>query len=434
MKYMQITLNRVTLLAFFLISFSAFSQIKEGDVLNGVAAAVGKQVITIAEVKAEVIAYKQMDTEHKFTDDELYDKVLDNLINQNLMITKALEDSISVSDEELDNAWENALSNLTRRYGSEQRIEDVYGKSLSRLKFEYSDQIRKNLLVQKLQQKEFMDVKASPSDVDSFFKQYKDSLDTIPQRIEIYHIVKNVSSNTDKEAEVKQLAQSVRDSILKGQITFEDAAKRYSADVATKNDGGNLGWFERGKLVPEFENAAFGLQENELSLPVKTPFGYHIIQTLEKKGNSIKTRHIVFSIKTTDEDNKKAKDFLLDLKKQFENGTPFEKLAQEYSDDIDTKGFGGLIGKLTIETIPPSIREIIDTLKEGQVSDPLPYNADPTKTAFHIIYKKKIIEPHLPTLDTDYEVLQTLATNKKRQDMMKDYFAKLKKEIYWKKY
>lgn len=430
---MQITLNKV-LLFLILITTSTFAQIKEGETLNGIAAVVGKQVITKAEVDAEVMSYKQMEETNKFTDAELYDKVIDNLINQNLMVTKALEDSIAISDDELNTAWENALNNLTRRYGSEKRIEDVYGKSISRLKFEYSDQIRKNLLVQKLQQQEFMDVKATPSEVESFYNEYKDSLETIPQRIEIYHIVKNVSSNAEKKEQTFQLARIVRDSILKGEITFEEAAKRYSADAATKNDGGNLGWFNKGKLVPEFENAAFKLQEGELSLPVETPFGYHIIQTLEKKDNSINTRHIVFSIKTTDEDNQKAKDFLLDLKKQFENGTPFENLARNFSDDKETKGFGGLIGKLTISNIPPSIQKNIDSLKVGEVSEPLPYNADPTKTAFHIIYKKKIIEPHKPTIEDDYELLQNYASNKKRQDLMKNYFVKLKEEIYWKKY
>ncbi|TNE33729.1 hypothetical protein EP342_03560 [bacterium] len=433
MRFMQITLNKI-LLFLILITTSTFAQIKEGESLNGIAAVVGKQVITKAEVDAEVMSYKQMDETIKFSDTELYDKVLDNLINQNLMVTKALEDSIAISDDELNTAWENALNNLTRRYGSEKRIEDVYGKSISRLKFEYSDQIRKNLLVQKLQQQEFMDVKATPSEVEIFYNEYKDSLETIPQRIEIYHIVKNVSSDTDKKEQTLQLATLVRDSILKGEITFEEAAKRYSADAATKNDGGNLGWFNKGKLVPEFENAAFKLQKGELSLPVETPFGFHIIQTLEKKDNSINTRHIVFSVKTTEEDNQKAKDFLLDMKKQFENGTPFEKLARNFSDDKETKGFGGLIGKLTIGNIPPSIRNTIDSLKVGEVSEPLPYNADPTKTAFHIIYKKKVIEPHKPSLEDDYEMLQNFASNKKRQELMQDYFVKLREEIYWKKY
>lgn len=108
----------------------------------------------------------------------------------------------------------------------------------------------------------------------------------------------------------------VRDSILKGDLNFDIAAKRYSADLATKNDGGNLGWFNKGKLVPEFENAAFQLQEDELSLPVETPFGFHIIQTLEKKENSINTRHIVFSIKTTQEDNDKVKELLIEIKRK----------------------------------------------------------------------------------------------------------------------
>jgi peptidyl-prolyl cis-trans isomerase SurA len=413
---------------------TTFSQIKEGETLNSIAAVVGKEVITNAEVQAEVMTFQQMEQNSGLTTQELYDKVLNNLINQNLMVTKALEDSISVTDQELDDAWDNALGNLVRRYGSEQRIEDVYGKSMNRLKFEYSDQIRKNLLVQKLQQKEFSNVKVGPSEIEAFFNEYKDSMETIPKRIEVYHIVKNVSSDSDKIEETLNLAKQVRDSILKGEITFEYAALTYSADAATKNDGGKLGWFNKGKLVPEFENAAFKLQTGELSLPVKSPFGYHIIQTIEKKDNSINTKHIVFSIKATEEDNLKTKDFLLDLKKRVENGESFEELAKIYSDDKETKGFGGLIGKLTMNSIPPNIKNSIESMGDGEVSEPMAYNADPTKTAYHIIYKKRVIGSHQPSIEEDYELIKQYATNKKQQEKMKEFFEQLREEIFWKKY
>ena len=432
MKFMKI--RNLILFVLLCSTISIFSQIKEGETLNSIAAVVGKEVITNAEVEAEVMTYQQMDPNNGLTTQELYDKVLDNLINQNLMVTKALEDSISVTDQELDDAWDNALGNLVRRYGSEQRIEDVYGKSMNRLKFEYSDQIRKNLLVQKLQQKEFSNIKVGPSEIEAFFDEYRDSMENIPKRIEVYHIVKNVSSDADKIEETLNLAKQVRDSILKGEITFDYAALTYSADAATKNDGGKLGWFNKGKLVPEFENAAFKLQKGELSLPVKSPFGYHIIQTIEKKENSINTKHIVFSIKATEEDNLKTKEFLLDLKKRVDSGESFEDLAKVYSDDKETKGFGGLIGKLTMNNIPPNIKSSIESMEEGDVSEPMPYNADPTKTAFHIIYKKRVIESHMPSIKEDYELIKQYATNKKQQDKMKEFFEQLRDEIYWKKY
>jgi len=427
-------IRNIIILVFISSIITSLSQIKEGESLNSIAAIVGKEVITNAEVRAEVMTFQQMDPDNEMTTQELRDKVLDNLINQNLMVTKALEDSITVTDKELDEAWDNALGNLVRRYGSEKRIEDVYGKSLNRLKFEYSDQIRKNLLVQKLQQKEFSNIKVGPSEIESFFKEYRDSLETIPERIEVYHIVKDVSSDVNKTEETLNLAKQVRDSILKGEITFDYAALTYSADAATKEDGGKLGWFNKGKLVPEFENSAFKLQQGELSLPVESPFGYHIIQTIEKKENSINTKHIVFSVKATEKDNLKTKEFLLDLKNRVNNGESFEELAKQYSDDKETKGFGGLIGKLTMTNIPPNIKNSIESMEEGDVSDPMPYNADPTKTAFHIIYKKKVIEAHKPSIDEDYEMLKQYATNKKQQDKMKEFFEQLRDEVYWKKY
>lgn len=424
---------KILLIVFYILPISLFTQqIKQGESLNKIAAVVGDQIITKAEVLAEINLMKQYGKKDQ-SDDELYELALKTIIDQNLLITKAIEDSIEVSSEELEMAWENALNNLISRYGSQKRVEDIYGKTINRLKYEYSDQIKKNLLAQKLQQRTFAEINATNSEVAEFYDKYKDSLEIVPQKVSVYHIVKYISTDINKKSEIYKLAKNVRDSILNG-ADFGEMAKIYSNDPATKNEGGNLGWFNKGMLVPEFESAAFSLQEDQLSLPIETPFGFHIIQTLEKKEDAINTRHIVFSIQTTEDDKEKTMAFLNDIKKQAMENNNFEDLAKKFSEDKDTKGFGGFIGNLRYKDIPDAIAEVLKNMDVGEISDPIPYNMDPNKPAYHIVYKKKMIEEHIPNLDDDFEIISQLANQEKKQRYLKEFIEKLREELFWEKY
>ena len=204
-----------------------------------------------------------------------------------------------------------------------------------------------------------------------------------------------------------------------------------AADPGTKDEGGDLGWVSKGKFYPEFEKAAFSLNKDEISIPVETPFGFHIIQTLEKREDAMHSRHILFRVGQSTEDRDKAKNALLDLKKQVEEGASFENLAKEHSDDKDTKGFGGFIGKVRMNEMPANFREAIQGLDDGGVSEPLPYNGDPTKQAYHIIWKKQEIPAHKPSLKEDYKIIEKMAQNSKKTNEYQKKMDELRNEIYW---
>jgi peptidyl-prolyl cis-trans isomerase SurA len=122
--------------------------------------------------------------------------------------------------------------------------------------------------------------------------------------------------------------KKVRDSIIAG-ADFDEFAKRYSDDKMTASDGGNLGWINKGRLYPEFENAAFKLAEGETSLPVETPFGFHIIRTLEKRADAVKTKHILFRIGQSTDDRHRVKKELLEIREKALAGEDFNDLAQK---------------------------------------------------------------------------------------------------------
>ena len=190
---------------------------------------------------------------------------------------------------------------------------------------------------------------------------------------------------------------------------------------------------ERGKFVPAFENAAFALQPDEISQPVETPFGYHIIQLIGKSGTSITARHILIRVGQSDADKEAARAALLDVKKQVEAGSSFIELAKSASDERETAGFGGAIGPIEPEKLPEDMRAIVVELPNGGVSEPHPYTTDPTRQGYHILYRKSIIPEHTATLDGDYKALEQMSTYEKRLRLEQEWVAELRRSLYWEK-
>lgn len=417
-------------LTFFASFIPAKAQLKRGSSIDRVVAVVGKELILKSEIDQNMAMLIQSDPKTDFEDTALRQKVLDNLINEKLMVLKAYEDSVDVTDEEISQRWDEFLNGMIRQYGSEKRVEDVLGKSINRAKYEYSDLIKQRLLVDKLTQIKFSNINIAKSEVEEFFETYKDSVKNVPHRYALYHIVKNVKVSSDVKKETYDLALKVRDSLLNGG-NFEEFAKRYSGDPGSVEYGGNLGWFDKGKLFPEFEKAAFQLQKGETSMPIETPFGFHIIQTLDKKKDAVNTRHILFKIGLSEDNSKEAEKFLMDIKDKVKNGESFEELARKYSDDSNTKGFGGFLGKLQIEEMPADLQSVINAIEVGGVTDPIAYNVDPIKPAYQIIYKKESIPEHKMNLKDDYKSIEQLAMIQKRQKLMNDWFVQLRADLFW---
>lgn len=226
------------------------------------------------------------------------------------------------------------------------------------------------------------------------------------------------------------LALKIRDSILTGG-DFADFAKRYSGDPGTANEGGELGWFNKGKLFPEFENAAFKLTTGELSQPIETPFGFHLIQTIEKKPDAIKTRHILFKFGDSEEGSQKAIEFLKDMRKKISEGAAFDSLAKLYSDDKDTRSFGGFLGNISTEELPDNIKDIVLKMKEGETSEPIVYKNEPNNKSYHILYKKKTLESRYATLENDPKEIEMMATENKKRILYENWLKDLRKELYW---
>ena len=411
------------------IALSAFSlYAQQSQVLDKIIATVGREIVLQSDIEGRIAMFLQQNPKVNPSDPELRKQVLESLINERLMVTKAVEDSIAVMDEEINQSLDFMMQNLMQTYGSEKRVEDLYGMSVSRIRKNYREEVRKQLLVERLQQQKFMGVKCTNREVEDFYNQYRDSIRAIPASVELAHIVKHIKPSADAKEEVKRLALKIRDSILKG-VDFAELAKRHSGDPGSASTGGDLGWVDKGKFVAEYERAAYDLQSGETSQPIESPFGFHIIQTIEKRKDASHTRHILLKLGGSADDKNRVEKILTDLKERVEKSESFEDLAKQYSDEKETQGFGGSMGVIELNRLPADLKSIVETLPEGGVSQPLPYMADPTKPSLHIILKKKNIAEHSPSLSSDFKKIEQMALQQKQAKLMDSFLKELRDAI-----
>lgn len=424
-------LVQVCALVFGLSLPAAVAQVKEGQSVDKIVAVAGNEVILLSDVQTQMALLAQQDPSimQNPNNPEIMRRIIDALVNEKLILAKALEDSVVVSDDEVTERLNFQIQSMVQQLGSEKRVEEVYGMSVARIRRDFREEIRKQMLTERKKQQKFMDVKPSQREVESFYREYRDSLPLVPEQYDLYHIVKYVDATTAAKDNAVQLARRVRDSILAGG-NFADFAKRYSADPGSANSGGELGFVNKGKLVPEFEKVAYALNTNEISEPVETPFGFHLIQVMEKRQGSISTRHILFKIGQSNDDVDRTKAFLADLKKQVEGGANFEELARKVSEDEETKAFGGAIGPVEASRLG-ELAAVVEALPDGAVSDPIPFAGSPTKVGFRIVYRKSKIPQHLMSMENDLKRVEQYATMFKRNKMYEEWVKELRNTIYW---
>jgi peptidyl-prolyl cis-trans isomerase SurA len=307
----------------------------------------------------------------------------------------------------------------------------MYGMSIEKIKRELREDVRKNLMVQRLRENNFTFLEASRREVEEFFSTYKDSLGMIPEKLSIFHIFRNPKTTDRLKIKYRDFAQGILDSIKQG-ASFEELAIKYSEDPGSKAFGGDLGFVKRGVFYPEFEAAAFALNEGELSGVVESPVGYHIIQLMERRGESIHTRHILVKFKTDENADLETIEFLTELRDSIVNGSAtFQSYAKKYSEDKETAVFGGDLGTFFINQIDEQLLDVVSKLKEDEISFPRRIEYGQDTYGYHIVFLKSRIPQHPPSLDEDYTEIKRLADEFKKQKEYDEWIKELKTKIYW---
>lgn len=410
----------------FLICTSVYSQ----QVLDKIVAVVDNEIILKSELDFRA-NYEAAQRNMTAPDSVMLRNVLMQMIEEKLLYAQAELDSIVVSDDQVKSQLDYQINYFIQQYGSQEKLEQVYGMPVEKIKRVLRDDTRKNLMAQMLQQKKFGDVQVSRKEVEDFFDMYKDSLGIVPEKYEIAHIFQNPKTGERARKKALDLAKTLLDSLKKG-ADFAELAKKYSDDPGSAAQGGDLGFVKRGVFYPEFEAAAFSLAPNQLSGIVESPVGFHIIQMLERRGESIHTRHILIKMKSDDESDLKAIEFLNEIRDSIISGkNTFDYYAKKYSDDKESAKFGGVLGTFEANQLDKSIVDQIYKMKEGDISFPKRMELDRNTYGYHIVKLIKRIPQHKANLELDYNEIKRLAEYYKKQKLYKQWMDEIKEKIYW---
>ena len=416
---------RLKILFLMLVLNLAYAQQK---VLDRIVAIVGNEVILESDLNYQTYIFAIQNNLNP-NDPNLKRYVLEEMINDKLILTRAIEDTIVVSDDEVDRQIEAQVQALVRQYGSERRLEEIYGKPLGRIKRELREDVKKRLMIEKLKQQKFGTLTVSGYEVEQFYNTYKDSLPEVPETVELYHIMMIPKPVDSVEQAIYQKAKSILDSIRAGG-DFKYFAETYSDDKATAKDGGDLGWVRRGMFVKEFEEAVFRLQEGQISDVVRTQFGYHIIQLIERRGEQVHPRHILFKIPLTEESDKMVISKLEEIRyKIISKQGKFEEMAKKYSEDEQTRMQGGYLGMIPVKELEPELKEVVSSLSDGDISQPIKMKYG-NSYAYHIVFLKRKIPAHRMDLKDDYMRIYQYALIEKQNREYQKWVDKLREEVY----
>lgn len=411
-------------------------QAQEGTLIDGVAAIVGKNIVKYSDIERSLAQMRM----HSTVTDAHASRcaILENLILTQLLVHKGEVDSVEVSEEQVKQYLDYYLSSDLQQYGSKEALREATGFSYDELKEQYDRMIRVNLLSRSVEYQITEDVKVTPAEVTKFFNDLPaDSLPMMPEKYEISEIViQPVISEAERDRVRTQLAE-LRERVIKGE-SFSMLATLYSQDPGSARKGGELGFFPRGRMVAEFESAAFALKPGEVSPIIETQFGFHIIQLIERRGNTVNARHILISPKVSTEDMLRARMTLDSLAVQIRDGKiSFEDAARQYS-TVDNAKQGGTVTNSTdgsnrfdAETLKQNYFAVgIPGMDVGEISPATSFKNEDNRDAYRIVRLNRKYPAHKANLVDDYDNIYNAALVTAKQKHMQEWARKQAKSTY----
>ncbi|MGM0530702.1 MAG: peptidylprolyl isomerase [Bacteroidota bacterium] len=402
--------------------------------IDQVVAVVGDKTILQSDIESQLM---QMRAEGMGSSNQRCD-MLDQLISQKLLLIQAERDSIEVSNNQIEQQLNMRLRYFIRQIGSKEKLEDYYNKSIAEIRADFRDLLNEQLRTQKMRQQLIQDVTVSPSEVEEYYKNMpEDSIPMVNQKVQIAQIVKYPPETEEAAKEARQRLLELRKRIQDGE-KFSTLAVLYSEDRGTSGKGGELGYRTADELDPEFADAAFSLQEDEMSGIVESSYGYHLIKLIGRREDEVNLRHILIKPDIDPEQRQKVTARLDSIATEIRKGNiSFEKAAIEFSDDKQYKRNGGLLvnpedasNEFEMDQLPQADYEAVKDLNEGEVSEPYQTQDDKGKMIFKVTKLQEKTKEHKANLENDFSTIQQKALNKKHQEVIQDWIKEKKANTY----
>lgn len=422
-----------------LLALSPMLGFAQTNIVDEIIWVVGNEPILLSDVEETRIsseAYGQ-------PVDNPYCTIPEQIAVNKLFVHQAELDSVTVSESDVIRAVDNRISESIQAFGSREALEQMYGRSVSQMRENLKKQYREQMMADEVRQKLTTDVKATPAEVREYFKNVpNDSLPFMPTQVEVQIIT---SVPEVPRAEVERIENKLREyarRVNSGEADFSTLAKFYSEDGSARN-GGELGYMGRNQLVPEFANVAFTLNDpKKVSKIVRSEYGYHIIQLIDKKGDKINVRHILLKPHIDDSEIEKGIARLDSIANDIRaNKFTFDAAALALSDDKDTRNNHGLMAnvdqqngtvssRFEMQDLPADVAKVVDTLSVGQISRAFRMTNDKGQEVCAVVMLKNRIEGHPANMTEDFQTLRDVVVNKRKEEKIEQWIKDKIKTTY----
>jgi peptidyl-prolyl cis-trans isomerase SurA len=365
--------------------------------------------------------------------------MLGKLLEDKLYAHQATQDSIIVTDGEVQKIMEDRIAEMVEQIGSMEKVVQYFKKNNEEeFRTYFSDNLKEQKLIEEMQRKIVDAVEVTPEEVRTFFKKIpKEDLPLFGAEMEVAQIVVIPKITDEEKQKVIDKLKEFKKEVLAG-ASFFSRAVLYSQDPGSRSNGGYYKMNRKTPFVKEFKDVAFSLGEGEISEPFQTDFGYHIIYVEKIRGQDIDLRHILLVPKVSEASLREAKEKINLIRKRIQDKEiTFTEAARTLSDEKETKTNGGiLINPKTQDTrfeltkMDPSLYNEVSNLKEGELSPVIPTEDQAGKKKFKIITVTNRIDEHTADYAKDYIKIKNIALKEKQFKQIGKWFDEKIKETY----
>ncbi len=420
-----------------LMSFVSL-QAQQKELVDKIVARVGDEFVLLSDVEEQYATTK----DQRGTVPENYRcLVMDQMLVAKLLYNQAKIDSLYPKDEEIETQL-NARFDKILDYmnGNTEQFMNYYGQTPTAMKAQMREDMKEQIMTDKMRAKVIAEIAVTPAEVKIFFdKINKDSLPYFNQEVEISEIIRKPKYSVEQKAIARQKLQVLRDSVINGKADFAELAKKNSMDPGSGREGGDLGWAKRGKFVPEFEAQAYKLNEGEYSQVFETDFGFHLLQLIERRGNTVHTRHILIRPDFVDSDFTDARNLLDSVRLQvLKDSMTFSYAVKQYGEKNvpsyhnDGRLTNAQAGTNTFETrdLDPDTYFSIDTMKVNSISKAIEVTGAGGEKYYRLIKLLSKTSPHKASLATDYNKIQSACTEQRKGQQLVKWIENHNKKTF----
>lgn len=412
-------------------------QAQEKVKIDGVATVVGDNIV----LDSEIDAFKQELIQQSGGQIEITDcEMLEQIMNRKLLAHHAVIDSIIVNEGEIQQQVQRKTDYFTQQLGSPEKMLELYGfDNMKELKDELYRVEKEGLLIDKMQQELTASIDITPEEVKRYFKSLEEenNLPEIGAEIELSQIVLNVEATPEQVQKTIERLNEIKQEVEDGG-NFKMKAILYSDDPGVTQNNGFYSIERNSPFVKEFKEAAFSMEEGEISQPFKSDFGYHILMVDKIKGKQRDVYHILMQPKADEEAADRVRDTLMSLRRRIlKLEISFEEAVIQYSQDKDTRlSAGVLMNPVSSDThfdltrMDPELYSKVSNLKEGEISEVFSDATRQGKKMYKILLLKSRTEAHTADLAEDYVKIMDLALQKKKTESIEKWSDDKIKDTY----